>query len=76
MSTTTTRLDEIVQRQRSFRSRDLAFAILIAFVMIFQITALRSAVAKTNQPVAKKAPIAAPASFDAGSACEAPTPVC
>ena len=76
MSTTTTRLDEIVQRQRTFRSRDLAFAILIAFVMIFQITALRSAVAKSNEPVAKKAPIAAPATLDAGSACEAPTPVC
>ena len=29
MTTTTTRLDEIDQRQRTSRSRDLAFAILI-----------------------------------------------
>ena len=78
MSTTTTRLDEIAQRQRTSRSRDLAFAILIAFVMIFQITSLRSAVAKSNEPVAKTpAALSAPAQLDAGSAtCEAPTPVC
>ena len=78
MSTTTTRLDEIAQRQRTSRSRDLAFAILIAFVMIFQISALRSAVAKTNQPVAKApAALTAPAQLDATPAsCESPTPVC
>ena len=78
MSTTTNRLDEIAQRQRAFRSRDLAFAILIAFVMIFQITSLRSAVAKTSRPVAA-APAAQTQLLDAGSNGEAScttTPVC
>ena len=77
MSTTTTRLDEIVQRTRTSRSRDLAFAILIAFVMIFQITALRSAVAKSNEPVAKApAALTAPAIDATPATCEAPQPVC
>jgi hypothetical protein len=78
MSTTTTRLDEIAQRQRTSRSRDLAFAILIAFVMIFQISSLRAAVAKTNQPVAKAAAaLTAPAQQGATPvSCAAPTPVC
>ena len=74
--TTTNRLDEIVQRTRTSRSRDLAFAILIAFVVIFQVTSLRAAVAKTSRPVAaapttqvQSAPAPAPAACDA-------TPVC
>jgi hypothetical protein len=77
MSTTTTRLDEIAQRQRTSRARDLAFLVLIAFVMIFQITALRAAVAKTSQPVAKApAAIQAPAQLDAGTQVCSATPVC
>jgi hypothetical protein len=77
MSTTTTRLDEIAQRQRTSRARDLAFLVLIAFVMIFQITALRAAVAKTSRPVAK-APAAAtqPAEIDAGSNSCTPSLIC
>jgi hypothetical protein len=76
MMTTTNRLDEIVQRTRTSRSRDLAFAILIAFIVIFQVTALRAAVAKTQRPVAA-APSAQSQQLDAGSAetCSA-TPVC
>ncbi|HTJ41937.1 MAG TPA: hypothetical protein VL463_07555 [Kofleriaceae bacterium] len=76
MMTNTNRLDEIAQRTRTSRSRDLAFAILIAFIVIFQVTALRAAVAKTQRPVAA-APSAHVQQLDDGSAnsCSA-TPVC
>ena len=76
MMTNTNRLDEIVSRTRTSRSRDLAFAILIAFVVIFQVTSLRAAVAKSNRPYAA-APTAQTQQLDAGSANSCPaTPVC
>ena len=75
MTTNTNRLDDIAQRQRTSRSRDLAFAILIAMLMIFQITGLRSAVAKTNRPVAAQPSASAP-QLDVGQASCSTTPVC
>jgi hypothetical protein len=78
MSTATNRLDEIVSRQRKGRVRDVAFAILVALVVIFQVTALRAAVANANSrtPVANAPAASAPATLDAGSQSCASTPVC
>jgi hypothetical protein len=78
MTTHTNRLDEIAQRQRTSRSRDLAFAILIAMLMIFQITGLRSAVAKTSRSVAAQpaATLPAPADVAAPNCTATTTPVC
>ena len=78
MTTATNRLDDIVQRQRNGRLRDVAFAILVALVVIFQVTALRAAVASANAPahVANAPALSAPAQLDAGSSTCATTPVC
>ena len=77
--TTTSRLDDIATRSRTSRSRDMAFAVLIALLVIFQITGLRSAVAKTNRPVAAHpaAPTMPAPQLDVGStSCAPSTPVC
>jgi hypothetical protein len=78
MSANTNRLDVIAQRQRTSRSRDLAFFILIAMLMIFQITGLRSAVAKSNRATATAKPaMSVPAQLNAdGESCAPATPVC
>lgn len=56
--TTTTRLDEIIQRQRTGRSLDLLFAIFIAMLMVLQVAGLRRAAADSRS---------LPAFVDAGS---------
>ncbi len=66
--TTTTRLDEIIQRQRTGRSLDLLFAMFIAMLMVLQVAGLRRAAADSRQ-----APAVSTASAPAPSA---PAPMC
>ena len=75
-TTNTNRLDGIVQRERGGRARDLAFAILIALLMVLQVSALRSA-ARTTTMSDPTAQHAAPVQMEAGTAAAcAVGPVC
>ncbi|MCE9577170.1 MAG: hypothetical protein K8W52_28740 [Deltaproteobacteria bacterium] len=66
--TTTTRLDEIIQRQRTGRSLDLLFAMFIAMLMVLQVAGLRRAAADSRH---------APAITEAqASSPSAPAPAC
>jgi hypothetical protein len=73
---TTSRLDEIANRQRTSRVRDVAFAIMVAALMTFSVTGLRNAVASTRQPAMAKAAIASPAQLDVSDASCSASPVC
>jgi len=76
---TTNRLDEIARRDRGGRARDLAFAILIAMLMVLQLSGLRSAARTTATNTADVASQCA-AQMQAGSASPdavaSATPVC
>jgi hypothetical protein len=87
MSTfSTTRLDDIAQRQRVRRARDLAFAALVSLLATFSVVGLRSAVTDSQRAIAvDTAP--APATNLPGSdapapelhahrACPLSTPIC
>lgn len=60
--TTTTRLDEIILRQRHGRSLDLLFAMFIAMLMVLQVAGLRRASADSlHAPIVTQAQAASPA---------------
>ena len=65
--TTSTRLDEIIQRQRTGRSLDLLFAMFIAMLMVLQVAGLRSAAADSR---------VAPAITEAAARTPATAPAC
>ena len=75
-NTTTNRLDDIARRERGGRARDLAFAILIAMLMVLQVSALRSAARTTATTTTEAATRCAPVQMEAGTAIAAATPIC
>lgn len=74
--TTSSRINDIVARQRSSRLRDLSFSLVLAIGVVFGVGALRAAAAQASAPAASAPAVTAPAStasapicYDAASYC-------
>ena len=73
---TTSRINDIIARQRSSRLRDLSFSLVLAIGVLFGVGALRAAAAQASAPAVTAPPVIAPATTASAPICYDPALYC